>query len=66
MERRRRYLEPVIAPVLPRKLVFIGGPRQVGKTTLAPSLIGTDADETHPAYQGYPSSSRWRLPSRVK
>lgn len=31
-------------------MVFIGGPRQVGKTTLALSLIGTGADETHPAY----------------
>ncbi len=50
MQRRPRYLEPAIAPVLPRKMVFIGGPRQVGKTTLALSLIGADADETHPAY----------------
>jgi len=32
------------------KMVFIGGPRQVGKTTLALSLIGPGADETHPAY----------------
>jgi hypothetical protein len=47
---RRRYLEPAIAPVLPRKMVFIGGPRQVGKTTLALSLVGKGADETHPAY----------------
>jgi hypothetical protein len=47
---RRRYLEPAITPVLPRKMVFIGGPRQVGKTTLALSLVGKGADETHPAY----------------
>jgi len=47
---RRRYLEPVIGPVLPRKMVFVGGPRQVGKTTLALSLLGAGADETHPAY----------------
>jgi hypothetical protein len=47
---RRRYLAPAIAPVLPRKMVFIGGPRQVGKTTLALSLVGKGADETHPAY----------------
>jgi hypothetical protein len=46
---RRRYLEPAITPVLPRKRVFIGGPRQVGKTTLALSLVGKRADETHPA-----------------
>jgi hypothetical protein len=31
-------------------MVFIGGPRQVGKTTLALTLLGDDADETHPAY----------------
>ena len=48
--RRRRYLEAAVAPVLPRKMVFIGGPRQVGKTTLALSLLGAGADETHPAY----------------
>jgi hypothetical protein len=47
---RRRYLEPVVTAVLPRKMVFIGGPRQVGKTTLALSLVGSGADETHPSY----------------
>lgn len=31
-------------------MVFVGGPRQVGKTTFALSLLGPDADETHPAY----------------
>jgi hypothetical protein len=31
-------------------MAFVGGPRQVGKTTLALSLIGEGADETHPAY----------------
>lgn len=50
MRSRVRYLEPFIAPVLSRKMVFIGGPRQVGKTTLALSLVGEGADETHPAY----------------
>jgi predicted AAA+ superfamily ATPase len=47
---RRRYLEPAIALALPRKMVFIGGPRQVGKTTLALSLLGKRADAAHPAY----------------
>jgi len=47
---RRRYLEAAVTSVLPRKMAFIGGPRQVGKTTLALSLVGTGADETHPAY----------------
>ncbi len=50
MEIRGRYLEPAIRGVLARKMVFIGGPRQVGKTTLALSLLGEGADETHPAY----------------
>jgi predicted AAA+ superfamily ATPase len=31
-------------------MVFIGGPRQVGKTTFALGFLGEDADETHPAY----------------
>ncbi len=46
----QRYLEPVVTPILARKMVFIGGPRQAGKTTLALSLLGDGADETHPAY----------------
>lgn len=46
----RRGLTSVIEPVLARKLVFLGGPRQVGKTTLALALLGKAADETHPAY----------------
>ncbi len=50
MDIRGRYLERVITSVVPRKMVFIGGPRQVGKTTLALSLLGKDADATHPAY----------------
>jgi predicted AAA+ superfamily ATPase len=47
---QRRYLEPAVTLALPRKMVFIGGPRQVGKTTLALSLLGKRADATHPAY----------------
>jgi len=39
-----------VGAVLPRKMVFLGGPRQVGKTTLALALVGRRADETHPAY----------------
>ncbi len=50
MATRRRTLEPLLTSVLPRKMVFIGGPRQVGKTTLALALVGKGADETHPAY----------------
>jgi uncharacterized protein len=34
-----RYLTPQIRRDLARKMVFVGGPRQVGKTTLAKSLL---------------------------
>lgn len=50
MQIRRRYLESAIVAVLGRKMAFVGGPRQVGKTTFALSLMGSGADETHPAY----------------
>ena len=36
---RTRYLHPYIAKDLKKKMVFIGGPRQVGKTTLS-KIIG--------------------------
>jgi hypothetical protein len=37
---KERYLSPNIFKDLKEKMVFIGGPRQVGKTTLAHHLIG--------------------------
>jgi predicted AAA+ superfamily ATPase len=43
-----RYLTRHIVADLQEKMVFVGGPRQVGKTTLALSILG--GDETHPAY----------------
>ena len=46
-----RYLRPAILKALASgKMAFIGGPRQVGKTTLALGLLGADATERHPAY----------------
>ena len=45
-----RYLERAVRNALARKMVFVGGPRQVGKTTFALGLLGPGADETHPAY----------------
>ncbi len=45
-----RYLDEHIRNILPRKMVFLGGPRQVGKTTLALSLLGSAAEPHHPAY----------------
>lgn len=35
-----RYLEQILAEDLKEKMVFIGGPRQVGKTTFAKALAG--------------------------
>ncbi|MFH1981445.1 MAG: ATP-binding protein [Pseudomonadota bacterium] len=43
-----RYLTRHIVEDLREKMVFVGGPRQVGKTTLALSIL--QGDETHPAY----------------
>ena len=49
--RRARYLTPAVEQALAGgKMAFIGGPRQVGKTTLALSLLGPKASERHPAY----------------
>ena len=46
-----RYLVPALRDALATgKMVFIGGPRQVGKTTLALGLLGPRATERHPAY----------------
>ncbi len=48
---QRRYLQALIEAVLAsRKMAFVGGPRQVGKTTLALELLGAGATEKHPAY----------------
>jgi predicted AAA+ superfamily ATPase len=44
-----RYLEQHIKSDLKAKMVFLGGPRQVGKTTLAQGLIKKYYDG-HPAY----------------
>src|SRR5712691_642141 len=40
---RVRYLEPQVRRDLGRKMVFVAGPRQVGKTTLAKRLLGRKA-----------------------
>ena len=49
-----RYLSETIKKDLKKKMVFLGGPRQVGKTTLAQSLITGFRDE-HPAYLNWDS-----------
>ena len=44
-----RYLTWEISAALETKMAFIGGARQVGKTTLALSLVSPEATERHPA-----------------
>ena len=43
MAPRARYLAPQVRRDLERKMVFVAGPRQVGKTTLALTLTGARA-----------------------
>ena len=43
---RDRYLTPSIIEDLEKKMVFIGGPRQVGKTTLARTLVAAHFKDT--------------------
>ncbi len=45
----KRYLNGNIQEDLKKRMVILGGPRQVGKTTLSLQLLG-NADEDHPAY----------------
>ena len=37
-----RYISPYILEDLKKKMVFVGGPRQVGKTTLAKTILDTE------------------------
>jgi predicted AAA+ superfamily ATPase len=46
----KRYLFGPIQSDLTQKMVFIGGPRQVGKTTLSLSLLGPNITNKSPAY----------------
>ena len=50
-----RYLTPYAKNDLSEKMVFIGGPRQVGKTTLSLQFLQS-GDEKHPAYLNWDSS----------
>ena len=45
-----RYLASSVTGDLAGRMVFVGGPRQVGKTTFALSLLGSAADESSSAY----------------
>ena len=44
-----RYLTHAVTADLAERMVFVGGPRQVGKTTFALSLLGAGSDESSPA-----------------
>jgi predicted AAA+ superfamily ATPase len=46
----RSLREPVDAVLSARKMAFVGGPRQVGKTTFGLDMLGPRATERHPAY----------------
>lgn len=65
-----RYIHPPVAKALLRKMVFIGGPRQVGKTTFGFSFLGPNANETHAGYLNWdhpavpPRLRRGELPNR--
>ena len=67
----RRYLKSAVKEDLKDKMVFISGPRQAGKTTLALSLLNK-ADPENPAYLNYDYPEDRRLilngqfPSRQK
>lgn len=43
---KNRYLTPLIIEDLSEKMVFVGGPRQVGKTTLAKEIISSKFKNT--------------------
>ena len=45
-----RYIIDRIEADIADRMIFIGGPRQVGKTTLAISLLGQGQNESSPAY----------------
>ena len=61
MKTHKRYLSSYIKKDLKQKMVFLYGPRQVGKTTLALSLLKTKK-ENNPAYFNWDSrADRMRL-----
>jgi predicted AAA+ superfamily ATPase len=58
-----RYLQGSVAEALKKKMVFIGGPRQVGKTTFALGFLGEGADASHAAYLNWDHPS---VPPRLR
>ena len=62
-----RYLAGSVTRDLGDRMVFIGGPRQVGKTTFGLSLLGSAADESSQAYLNwdYPVNREAILAARL-
>jgi predicted AAA+ superfamily ATPase len=54
--KKQRYLSLVIRQVLDKKMVFVGGPRQVGKTTLALGFLNPSSVK-NPAYLNWDRST---------
>ncbi|MBN1960106.1 MAG: ATP-binding protein [Deltaproteobacteria bacterium] len=47
---RNRYILPAIRDDLKHKMVFVGGPRQIGKTTMALHLLGANSNKLPNTY----------------
>src|SRR3989338_335250 len=60
-----RYLQKPIIADLTEKMVFLGGPRQVGKTTFAQQLIPEFYDG-HPAYLNWDSAEDKKIIREAK
>lgn len=58
-----RYLKSPVSETLRSRMAFVGGPRQVGKTTLALSLLAGGADERHPGYLNWDDP---RVPPKLR
>lgn len=46
MKTEKRYLSPIVKEFLAKKMVFLGGPRQVGKTTLCLQFLNPPSRES--------------------
>jgi predicted AAA+ superfamily ATPase len=57
MLKKHRYLYPYISQDLKKKMVFIGGPRQVGKTTLSLQFFKINKAEKNAGYLNWDNSS---------
>jgi hypothetical protein len=53
---KERYLKKAVGEDIKDRMVFVGGPRQVGKTTFALSFL-SKAEETHPGYLNWDNVS---------